>query len=48
MIRAILNWIGGIVMRLIDRGSPGVRRPDVKIDVEWEELKKRAERKPYE
>jgi len=48
MVGKILSWIGGVVMRLIASGSPGVRRPDVKIDVEWEELKKRAERKPAE
>jgi len=48
MIRKALLWIGGLVMRLVDRSNKGIRKPDVIIDREWEEMKERAKRKPYE
>jgi len=47
MIRRFLSWIGGVVMWLISKGRPGVKRPDVVIDRDFEELRKRAEKKPY-
>lgn len=48
MIRRFLLWIGGMVMWLINRRGSGANRPDVVIDRDFEELKRRAEKKPYD